>query len=124
MTKHRIAIIGGDGIGPEVTTEAVKVVRAAGVGIDAVGGALDDLAVVEDGFELADAALHVALLVLGRLVVAVFRQIAQLAGAFDRLRDLDPAARGEVLVLGLEPLMSAPGELMDIGHGEPGYPRG
>jgi len=36
MTKHRIAIIGGDGIGPEVTTEAVKVVRAAGVGIDAV----------------------------------------------------------------------------------------
>ena len=36
MTKHRIAIIGGDGIGPEVTTEAVKVVRAAGVDIDAV----------------------------------------------------------------------------------------
>jgi 3-isopropylmalate dehydrogenase len=36
MTKHRIAIIGGDGIGPEVTTEAVKVVRAAGVDIEAV----------------------------------------------------------------------------------------
>jgi 3-isopropylmalate dehydrogenase len=36
MTKHRIAIIGGDGIGPEVTAEAVKVVRAAGVDIDTV----------------------------------------------------------------------------------------
>jgi 3-isopropylmalate dehydrogenase len=36
MTKHRIAIIGGDGIGPEVTAEAVKVVRAAGVDVDAV----------------------------------------------------------------------------------------
>jgi 3-isopropylmalate dehydrogenase len=28
---HNIAVIGGDGIGPEVTAEAVKVVRAAGV---------------------------------------------------------------------------------------------
>jgi 3-isopropylmalate dehydrogenase len=36
MTKHRIAIIGGDGIGPEVTAEAVKVVRAAGVDVDTV----------------------------------------------------------------------------------------
>jgi 3-isopropylmalate dehydrogenase len=33
---HRIAVIGGDGIGPEVTAEALKVVRAAGVGIDTV----------------------------------------------------------------------------------------
>jgi 3-isopropylmalate dehydrogenase len=32
---HRIAVIGGDGIGPEVTAEALKVVRAAGVDIDA-----------------------------------------------------------------------------------------
>ena len=31
---HRIAVIGGDGIGPEVTAEAVKVIRAAGVAID------------------------------------------------------------------------------------------
>src|SRR5881397_3948272 len=28
---HRVGIIGGDGIGPEVTAEALKVVRAAGV---------------------------------------------------------------------------------------------
>jgi len=41
---HRIAVIGGDGIGPEVTAEALKVVRAAGVDIDAtefdLGGAI------------------------------------------------------------------------------------
>ena len=34
MTTHRIAVIGGDGIGPEVTAEALKVVRAAGVDLD------------------------------------------------------------------------------------------
>ena len=31
MTQHRIAVIGGDGIGPEVTAEALKVIAAAGV---------------------------------------------------------------------------------------------
>jgi 3-isopropylmalate dehydrogenase len=31
---HRVGIIGGDGIGPEVTFEALKVVRAAGVALD------------------------------------------------------------------------------------------
>ncbi|NCW48803.1 MAG: hypothetical protein EBV88_04920, partial [Actinobacteria bacterium] len=31
---HRIAVIGGDGIGPEVTAEALGVVRAAGVDIE------------------------------------------------------------------------------------------
>ena len=30
-----IAVIGGDGIGPEVTAEALKVVRAAGVDLEA-----------------------------------------------------------------------------------------
>ena len=69
-------------------------------------------------------AFHVALLVLGRLVVAVLGQVAQLAGALDGLRDLDAAARGEVLVLGLEPLVGAPGELVDIGHGRPRLPPG
>jgi len=32
---HRVAVLGGDGIGPEVTDAALKVVRAAGVLIDA-----------------------------------------------------------------------------------------
>ncbi len=31
---HRVGIIGGDGIGPEVTAEALKVVRAAGVKLE------------------------------------------------------------------------------------------
>jgi 3-isopropylmalate dehydrogenase len=31
---HRIAVIGGDGIGPEVTAEALRVVRAAGVEVE------------------------------------------------------------------------------------------
>ena len=31
---HKIAVIGGDGIGPEVVAEALKVVRAAGVELD------------------------------------------------------------------------------------------
>jgi 3-isopropylmalate dehydrogenase len=31
---HRIAVIGGDGIGPDVTREALKVVAAAGVALD------------------------------------------------------------------------------------------
>ena len=30
-TRHRVAVIGGDGIGPEVCDEALKVVQAAGV---------------------------------------------------------------------------------------------
>ncbi|MBV8463595.1 MAG: 3-isopropylmalate dehydrogenase [Acidimicrobiales bacterium] len=34
VSKHRIAVIGGDGIGPEVVAEALKVVRAAGVGVE------------------------------------------------------------------------------------------
>jgi 3-isopropylmalate dehydrogenase len=33
---HRVAILGGDGIGPEVTAEALKVVAATGVQLDTV----------------------------------------------------------------------------------------
>ena len=33
---HRIGVIGGDGIGPEVVAEGLKVVRAAGVDLDTV----------------------------------------------------------------------------------------
>src|ERR1041385_5109654 len=33
---HRVAVIAGDGIGPEVVGEALKVVRAAGVALDTV----------------------------------------------------------------------------------------
>ncbi len=34
MSTHKVAIIGGDGIGPEVVAEAVKVVEAAGVSME------------------------------------------------------------------------------------------
>ncbi len=33
---HRVAVIGGDGIGPEVVAEALKVVRATGVALETV----------------------------------------------------------------------------------------
>jgi len=36
VSRHRIAVIGGDGIGPEVVAEAIKVVRAAGVPLETV----------------------------------------------------------------------------------------
>jgi len=34
VSSYRVALIGGDGIGPEVVAEAVKVVQAAGVSLD------------------------------------------------------------------------------------------
>ena len=54
---HRIAIIGGDGIGPEVTAEAVKVVRAAGVALDTVDFDLGGARYLRDGEILSDSVL-------------------------------------------------------------------
>src|SRR5262249_29869394 len=54
---HRIAIIGGDGIGPEVTAEAVKVVEAAGVDIDADWFDLGGARYLRDGEVLSDGTL-------------------------------------------------------------------
>ncbi len=51
---HRIALIGGDGIGPEVTAEAVKVVRAAGVAIDTTDFDLGGARYLRDGEILSD----------------------------------------------------------------------
>ena len=36
VRAHRVAVLGGDGIGPEVTAEALKVVAAAGVRLETV----------------------------------------------------------------------------------------
>src|SRR5581483_7958903 len=36
VMSHRIAVIGGDGIGPEVVSEAIKVARATGVDLETV----------------------------------------------------------------------------------------
>ncbi|MFK7916543.1 MAG: 3-isopropylmalate dehydrogenase [Ilumatobacter sp.] len=54
---HNIALIGGDGIGPDVTREAVKVVRAAGVEIDTTDFDLGGQRFLRDGEVLSDATL-------------------------------------------------------------------
>jgi 3-isopropylmalate dehydrogenase len=54
---HRIAVIGGDGIGPEVTAEALKVVRATGVEIETVDFDLGGGRYLRDGEVLSDETL-------------------------------------------------------------------
>lgn len=55
---HRLAVIGGDGIGPEVTTEALKVMRAAGVELDTTEFDLGGARYLRDGEILSDATLN------------------------------------------------------------------
>ena len=54
---HRVAVIGGDGIGPEVTTEALKVVRAAGIDLETTTFDLGGARYLRDGEVLSDATL-------------------------------------------------------------------
>ena len=54
MAPHKIAVIGGDGIGPEVTREALKVVRAAGVALDTTDFDLGGARYLRDGVILPD----------------------------------------------------------------------
>ncbi|MCU1398602.1 MAG: leuB [Acidimicrobiales bacterium] len=54
---HRIAIIGGDGIGPEVTAEALKVIRATGVDLETTEFDLGGHRYLRDGEVLSDATL-------------------------------------------------------------------
>ena len=55
---HRVAVIGGDGIGPEVTSAALEVVEAAGVGIERTTYDLGAARYLRDGFVLDDATLE------------------------------------------------------------------
>ena len=55
---HRVGIIGGDGIGPEVTAEALKVVRAAGVALDTVDYDLGGRRYLATGEVLPDSVLE------------------------------------------------------------------
>lgn len=55
---HKIGVIGGDGIGPEVTAEAMKVVRATGVALDAVDFDLGGARWLRDGAILPDRVLE------------------------------------------------------------------
>src|SRR5690606_33591878 len=54
VVAHKIAVIGGDGIGPEVVAEALKVVRAAGVELDATDYDLGGARYLRDGTVLPD----------------------------------------------------------------------
>lgn len=55
--SHRVAIIGGDGIGPEVITEALKVVAASGVKLETKNFDLGGARYLRDGEILSDATL-------------------------------------------------------------------
>lgn len=55
---YRIAVIGGDGIGPEVTAAALEVVRAAGVAVQTTDYDLGAARYLRDGFVLDDATLE------------------------------------------------------------------
>jgi 3-isopropylmalate dehydrogenase len=54
---HRVAVIGGDGIGPEVTAEALKVVKAAGIELETTNFDLGGARYLRDGEVLSDATL-------------------------------------------------------------------
>src|SRR3989442_11610911 len=54
---HRVAVIAGDGIGPEVVAEALKVVRASGVVLDTVDYDLGGARYLRTGEVLPDATL-------------------------------------------------------------------
>ena len=54
---YKVGVIGGDGIGPEVVAEALKVVRAAGVDLDTVDYDLGGARWLRDGEILPDAVL-------------------------------------------------------------------
>jgi isocitrate/isopropylmalate dehydrogenase len=54
---HKIGIIGGDGIGPDVVAEGCKVIRAAGVAIDTVDYDLGGGRYLKDGTILPDSVL-------------------------------------------------------------------
>jgi len=54
---HKIAVIGGDGIGPEVTAEALKVMRATGVAFETTDFELGGTRFLRDGEILSDATL-------------------------------------------------------------------
>jgi len=54
---HRIAVIGGDGIGPEVTSQAIKVMQAAGVELDITEFELGGARYLRDGEILSDEVL-------------------------------------------------------------------
>jgi 3-isopropylmalate dehydrogenase len=58
VVGHQVGVIGGDGIGPEVTAEALKVVGAVGVALDTVDYDLGGARYLRDGTVLPDEVLE------------------------------------------------------------------
>ena len=58
MSSYKVGVIGGDGIGPEVTAEALKVVRAAGVSLDTTDYELGADHYIRTGEVLPDSVLE------------------------------------------------------------------
>jgi len=54
---HRVGIVGGDGIGPEVITEGLKVIAAAGIELDTIDYDLGGDRYLKDGVVLEDATI-------------------------------------------------------------------
>jgi 3-isopropylmalate dehydrogenase len=57
MSKYRVGIVGGDGIGPEVIGEGLKVIKAAGVQLDCVDYDLGGARYLRDNTVLPDSVL-------------------------------------------------------------------
>ena len=58
MSAHKIAVLGGDGIGPEVTSVALQVMRAAGASLDTTEYDLGGRRYLKTGEVLSDAVLE------------------------------------------------------------------
>ena len=55
---HKVGILGGDGIGPEVIAEGLKVIEAAGVKLETVDYDLGGARYLRDGEVLSDSTLE------------------------------------------------------------------
>jgi hypothetical protein len=87
-------------------------------GADLVGlGGLDDLGVLEHGFEMADPGLHFALLFPGGVVVAVLGKVAELTGALDLAGDIYALHGRELQMFCHEAVMGRLGKVLHVGHG-------
>ncbi len=58
MVTYRVAVIGGDGIGPEVTAAALEVVEALGIKLDTTNFDLGAARYLRDGFVLDESTLE------------------------------------------------------------------
>ena len=112
---YRVAVIGGDGIGPEVVDVALEVVRAAGVAIESTHYELGATRYLRDGFVMDDSTLEELRLFDAILLGAVGPAIGDTRiaggvlerGLLLRLRfDLD-------LYINLRPFRGVPGSIAE-----------